>query len=80
MVTHETIDCIYDKSINLFKSIVDVYIPIKHVTIRSKDKILSVYSKHKNTMRWEQYRIQRNFVVSLIQQAKCDYFSKVNSD
>ena len=35
---NETIDCIYDKWINLFNSIVDVYIPIKHVTIRSKDK------------------------------------------
>jgi hypothetical protein len=93
---NETIDCIYDKWINLFNSIVDVYIPIKHVTIRPKDKpwmngsirtairkrdrLLSVYSKHKNTIRWERYRIQRNLVVSLIRQAKCDYFSKVNSD
>ena len=93
---NETIDCIYDKWINLSKSIVDVYIPIKHVTIRSKGKpwmngairrairkryrLLSVYSKHKNTIRWERYRIQINFVVSLIRQAKCDYFSKVNSD
>jgi hypothetical protein len=93
---NETIDCIYDKWINLFKSIVDVYIPIKHVTTRSKDKpwmngsfrgairkrdrLLSVYSKHKNTLRWERYRIQRNFVISLIRQAKCYYLSKVNSD
>ena len=93
---NETIDCIYDKWINLFKSVVDVYIPVKHVTIRSKDKpwmngsirrairrrdrLLSVYSKHKNIIRWDRYRIQRNFVVSLIRQAKSDYFSKVNSE
>ncbi len=80
----------------MVKSIADVYIPIKHVTIRSKDKpwmngsirrairkrdrLLPVYSKHKNTIRWERYRIQRNLVVSLIRQSKYDYFSKVNSN
>ena len=32
----ETIDCIYHEWINLFKSVVDEYIPAKYVTIRPK--------------------------------------------
>ena len=42
--------------------------------------LLRLYSKHKNANRWERYRIQRNFVVTLIRQTKHDYYSKVNSD
>ena len=80
----------------MFKSVVDEFIPAKYVTIRPKDKpwmngcirrairkrdrLFRLYSKHKNANRWERYGIQRNSVVSLIRQAKHDYYSKVNSD
>ena len=63
---NETIDCIHHELINLFKSVVDEFIPAKHVTIRPKDKpwmnscirrairkrdrLLRLHSKHKQNM------------------------------
>lgn len=88
------IDVVYDNWFKLFKNVVDLYIPCKQVTIRPKDKpwmnslirrnirkrdrFLKKFSLTKNSVLWERYRRQRNFVVTIIKRAKKDYNDKIN--
>lgn len=88
------IDILYDKWISLFLSIIDSFIPSRMVTIRPRDKpwmngvirramnkrnrLLNNFSKNKSLFNWEKYRVQRNFVVSLIRKAKLDCDHKIN--
>ena len=87
-------DVLYNNWFQLFKNIVDLYIPCKQVTIRPKDKpwmnslirrnirkrdrFLKKFSSTKNSALWECYRRQRNFVVTIIKKAKKDYNDKIN--
>ena len=82
----DTIDSVYDKWLNLFNSIIDVYIPILpwmnsliRRAIRKQDRILKRFGKNKIPFYWESYRAQQNFVVKLIKKAKFDYKQKVDS-
>jgi len=90
-----SIDVFYKKWVDLFMSIVDLFIPQKSVTIRPKDKpwmyggirramrrrdrLLKVFNRDKSSSNWTAYREQRNLVVSLIRKAKAEYNRKINS-
>jgi len=90
------IDLIYDKWFSCFQSIVEKYIPLKTIIIRSRDKpwmksnvrlairkrdrLLRIHNSLKTCSSWERYRRQRNYTVSLIRHAKKAYHEKANNE
>ena len=91
----DSIDVVYNKWFNLFKSIVDAYIPSREITVRPKDKpwmngsirqairrrdrLLKRFSNIKSVLSWERYRTQRNLVVKLIRRTKMEHQRKINT-
>ena len=92
--SHE-IDDAYRSWFDIFKQIIDFYIPNKAITVRPSDKpwmnglirwsirrrdtLLKRFSNNKTLLRWERYRTQRNLVVKLIRKAKIEYQKKLNT-
>ena len=84
--TSNDIDAVFSNWFTVFSGILDNFIPQRTVTIRRKDKmwmngsicrairrrdhLLKLFSRHRSTVKWENYRKQRNYVISLIRSTK----------
>ena len=93
--TSNKILAVYSNWFTVFSGIVDNFIPQRTVTIgpkdkmwmngsirraiRRRDRLLKLFSRHRSTVKWENYRKQRNYVVSFIRSAKKEFSEKLAS-
>ena len=90
------INTVYANWLAHFCAIIEKYIPLKIVIIRSRDKpwmngdvrrairkrnrLLRIHNNRSNDHSWKNYRKERNLTTKLIRSAKQRFYHKINKD